>query len=116
MINLPYGYVLDADSYQYILGKPYTSINKKTQKEETTIQQPTYHPSIEKALESLCERLKRQTIANSSGDLKDAVRACQEVSNAFAEELRKLVGVTVTVEAAGLTHHMVREYYATDKN
>lgn len=93
MINLPNGYVMDADAYQYVVGKPVKHINKNTGiVEEIVISQPTYYATIEKALNGVLNRLKRAKVKECQGDLKDAINACNEVTRTFMEDLKQMLG------------------------
>jgi hypothetical protein len=65
MINLPCGYVLDADEYQYIVGKPQIiKVKNKedgTVTEKTVVGKATYHKTIRLSLMTMSQAMKSLT-------------------------------------------------------
>jgi hypothetical protein len=89
MILLPYGYAIDADTYQFILGKPATITNKQTGNESIVLQNSSYHPSVESALNSFIRLIQCNAISSKDMSMKEAVQACKSAVNEFKELLIK---------------------------
>lgn len=107
MVNLPFGYAMDTDKYNYIVGK--LSTTKKKNKDGTvsdvpSIKDATYYRKPDQALQNVIERMRKEIIHNSSGSLKDAIKECEDMAAQFKAELD-----LPAVETLVLEHHFVGE-------
>lgn len=86
MIRLPYGYVIDADQGNYILGREVEvkRIDKETGEETTVkeIRDQTFHRTIKQAGDALLRRLQRRAVHDNDYDVKAAVWALQVLTEA----------------------------------
>ena len=97
MLNIYKDYYLDADAFQYILGRAAT--RKRGGVETVEITRPSYHGTIAQALAAILESETRQRIAsgevNSMDELLTAYRAtAAEITAPFVsvrESIRKVV-------------------------
>lgn len=100
MVNIYKDYYLDADAFQYILGKAAT--RKRGGSEVLEITRPTYHGTIAQALAAILESETRQLIAarevNSMDELLTAYRAtAAEITAPFVEARQSLGKVVLEV-------------------
>lgn len=98
MVNIYKDYYLDADTYQYILGKAAT--RKRGEQVTTEITRPTYHGTIAQALTAILENETRQRVAageiHSLDDLIGTYRAiAAEITAPFASIQESIGKVTL---------------------
>lgn len=79
MINLWSGFAIDADSYQYILGKVSSLVDKRTGKVRTSLDYPTYHPTIGHALLAFHGMQLREGIERETHTIMSAIALSNEL-------------------------------------
>ena len=87
MIELWDGYVITADEYQYILGKPKPRANKKTGEIINAVVDATYHRTLAQALTTFHGMKLRECISGDVQTLLGAITASKQIE----ERIRKLV-------------------------
>ncbi len=88
MITLWDGYAIDADEYQFILGKP-TMRKRKDGTEEQYMAIPTYHPRLGSALGRFYNIKVRESIRDNQYTLSQAVAQASQIE----ERIRSLAGL-----------------------
>lgn len=89
MIKLYDRWVIDADSNCYILGKLKKSKNKYGEMIET-IESPTYHATIEQALNALMRKQQRDHVKNNMLTLGETLREFESIHKTLAEKLSEV--------------------------
>lgn len=97
VVNIYKDYYLDADAYQYILGKATT--RKRGGAEVLEITRPSYHGTIAQALATILESETRQRVASgevsSLDELLTAYRATAAEITAPFVSVRESIGKVV---------------------
>lgn len=97
MVNIYKDYCLDADAFQYIMGKATT--RKRGGVEVVEISRPSYHGTIAQALAAILESETRQRIAagevNNMDELLTAYRAIAAEITAPFVSVRESIGKVV---------------------
>lgn len=89
MIELWDGYVIVADDYQFILGKPFTREHKKRQRDETRMQGATYHSTLALALASFHRQQLREHVRNNALTLAEAVAASAQIEQRIRDMIQE---------------------------
>lgn len=90
MIHLFDKYYMKSDQNQIIVGKMNTRINKNSEEEEC-LANVRYYATPEQAIMGTYKVLKRETIQDINGDLKDAVQALQSMTDAFRQSVEESI-------------------------
>ena len=79
MIELWDNYVIDADAFQFILGKPSTSIDKRTGRVRGALDSATYHKTMGQALLTFHGIQLRNGIESESHTLESAIALSKQI-------------------------------------
>lgn len=85
MIKLKYGWAINADASQYILGKPTTVIVKD--KPIQQMQNATYHGTLDNALTAYLRRIQRDIVHSHDLTLEEACKAFVKAHNEVVAKL-----------------------------
>ena len=78
MVKLWDGWTIDTDEYQYILGKPVSTINKKGETENRT-DKASYHLSLSQAVQAFYKQQARECIGKDEHTLSGAIVALRGI-------------------------------------
>ena len=81
------GWRIESDAECWVLGKPKTRLNKHRQQEQY-LENPTYHPRLEDALNAAIQKELRASDAASAADIIQLLRTLRQ-------EVEGLLGVAV---------------------
>lgn len=88
MINLWDGYAIVADDCQFVLGKPFTREHKKRQRDETRMQDATYHPTLALALAAFHRQQLRECVRDNMLTLADAVATSAQIEKRIRDMMQ----------------------------
>lgn len=90
MINLPNGWFIGADQYQYKIGNATTTRkNPKTGAEETVYNYRKYPSSLAEAFRAIMAEEGRRAIAAEDMELDTAIKKLQAISDFWKAEFEK---------------------------
>ena len=87
MIKLWDGWVITADSFQYILGQPFARITSGRKKND--MKNATYHKYLNQALKTFWLRVNREYLADNDVTLQEMIKHMQEVEQSIRSLIRE---------------------------